>query len=421
MVIIGAGPGGCALACLLARRGIRALVFDDDKRPDLLVGESLVPAAIPLLRKLGVEERVAEFSVMKPGASFFHGDGTRVHLKFQKGRGSPGYAYNVPRPQFDNLLRERAEELGVEFVDARGCVKESVHPDRELELTAESLEKAGFAPGEHPGLVVDASGRTRLIARTLKLDAERGGRADVSYFAHYENFAHDEVDPGGIIISVLDRGWSWRIPLQGRMSVGIVIDKESAKELGDTPEERLDNAIKCEPLLKKKGGNAKRVTDVMVFSKYQRISKCGYGKGWVMLGDAFGFVDPMLSPGLFMALESAYLLDRYVFAKAGVKWPKDRYLDRYCRELRDWHESWQELIDYFYDGRLLRLSAAGMALSKGKGEWSPAKIMERHMIRVIQAMAAGFATRSRYNRMVLRRSCEYLVWDVPDAEYYSVK
>lgn len=422
VVVVGAGPAGCTLACLLAKRGIKVVVFDDDKRPDLLVGESLVPSVIPVLRSLGIEDRVKAISVLKPGASFFHGSGTRVHLKFQRrGKKNPGYAYNVPRPQFDQLLRDRAEELGVQFVDARARIQPSEDPERELELSAESLAEAGFSDGCHPKVLVDASGRSRLFARTLKLDATRGSRADVSYFAHYENFVHDEVDPGQIIISVLEQGWSWRIPLQGKLSVGIVLDKDAAKSLGRSPEERLDNAIRREPLLKEKARNARRVSEVATYTKYQLISKRGYGKGWLMLGDAFGFVDPMLSPGLFMALESAHLMDKWVFGhREGADFVKKR-AERYCAELLAWHRAWQELIDYFYDGRILRMYEAGKLLSKDKGRLSPARLMEAHMTRIIQSMASGVSTRSFYNRKLLKESSKYLIWDVPEADFYAVK
>ena len=142
VAIIGAGPSGCALACFLAQRGIQCIVFDDDKRPDLLVGESLLPAVVPILRKLGIEDRVRKFSVEKPGASFFHACGTRVDLKFKKrGKNEPGYSYNVPRPEFDNLLRDRAIELGVSFVNHRAKIQPSDHPDRDVELYSFTLSK----------------------------------------------------------------------------------------------------------------------------------------------------------------------------------------------------------------------------------------------------------------------------------------
>ncbi|MGJ8634994.1 MAG: NAD(P)/FAD-dependent oxidoreductase [Luteolibacter sp.] len=419
VAIIGAGPAGATLACLLALRGIRTYVYDDDKRPELLVGESLIPSVIPVLRQLGIEDRVREFSTFKPGASFFHGGGSRLHFSFRdRGSKAPRYAYNVPRPRFDKLLRDRAIELGATFIDSRAKVQKSKNPARELELNPESLALAGLSENQHPDWLIDGTGRSRLFARTLNLPAQRGTRKDIAHFAHYENFTHDEVDPGQIIISILENGWSWRIPLQDRLSVGIVIDKDTAKKLGNTPEERLQNAINREPLLREKGKNVRRVTDVMTYTNYQLISEQGHGKGWIMLGDAFGFVDPMLSPGLFMALESASLLDSYVFSKPN---PTEAYIQKYCSELKSWHSSWQELIEYFYDGRILRMYEAGSSMAKNKSALHPAKLMERHMSRVIASMASGTGTRSSYNRNLLKHSSRHLIWGVKDADHYSVK
>jgi len=414
IAIVGAGPAGSTLACLLRLRGIRTVVFDDDKRPSLLVGESLLPSVVPILRKLEIEDRVREFSTFKPGASFFHTSGTRVHFQFlKKGTKNPGYAYNVPRPQFDKLLRTRAEELGAFFIDSRATLQRSTNPERDLELSPESLKLAGLS--EQPDVLIDGTGRSRLFARTLGLPAIKGKRKDTAFFAHFENFDHDEVDPGQIIISILNHGWSWRIPLQGKLSVGIVMDKDKAKEFGPTPEERLEKIITQEPLLREKGTRARRITDVMTYTNYQLISEQGHGKAWVMLGDAFGFVDPMLSPGLFMAMESAVLLDTHFFDDRG------KGLEKYTSELLSWHHSWQELIEYFYDGRLLRLYEAGHQLAASKGPRNPAHLMEKHVSRVIAGMASGTETRSEYNKKLLFYSAKHLTWDVPEVDFFAVK
>lgn len=414
VVIVGAGPAGCTLACLLSMRGLNVTVFDDDKRPDLLVGESLLPSVIPILRTLDLEDRVREFSVHKPGASFFHGCGTRVQFTFRKkGKKNPGYAYNVPRPKFDNLLRTRATELGVTFVNHWASVQKSSGRSRELELTPSSLKAANLT--DHPEWLIDGTGRARLFARTLELTAQKGPRKDIAYFAHFENFDHDEVAPGQIIISVLKNGWSWRIPLQGKLSVGIVINKEAAKNLGTTPEERLENAIRTEPLLREKGARSRRVTGVMTYTNYQLIGDKGYGNGWIMLGDSFGFVDPMLSPGLFMAMESAVVLDRSLFSG------KPKGAQAYCDEIRSWHESWRELIEYFYNGEMMRLYEAGSATTANAGPFNPAKYMEKHVSRVIAAMASGTDTRSIYHKKLLSYSSKYLSWGGHDADFFAVK
>ncbi len=427
VVVVGAGPAGCTLAALLAQRGIPCLVFDDDKRPDLLVGESLIPGVVPVFQQLGIEDRVAQMATRKPGASFFVTDGgPRMHFSFKNVEGHlPTYAFNTPRPEFDHLLRSRAEELGATFVHARAELEAGTHnSEPTIQLSARSREVAGLKP-DAKSLLVDCTGRSRAFARTMKLGAEKGERDDIAYFAHFEDFDHDEVEPGQVIISVLRAGWSWRIPLPGRLSVGIVVSKEHAKTLGDTPEERLAAAIRQEPLLAAKATRARRITPVMTYTNYQLLTERGHGPGWVLCGDAFGFVDPMLSPGLFMSLVGAQQLDQWVF-RQGVEilnQPEKlaAALNQYSKRIVHWHRSWQELVRYFYDGRIFRIHLAGKNLSMRPSPLNLASRMERHSTRHIASMASGGWTCSRYSRGLMRFLSRYLVWDVPDAAEFAVQ
>lgn len=149
---------------------------------------------------------------------------------------------------------------------------------------------------EQPDLIVDATGRRRTIARLLDISSTTGPRKDMALFAHYEDWKH-EGPPGQIVICRTSHGgWSWQIPLPGRMSVGVVMNGETLRALGSTPGERLENAIDGDPILSSAGTGRKRVSDVPVYTNYQLISDRAFGPGWVALGDAFGFVDPMLSP-----------------------------------------------------------------------------------------------------------------------------
>jgi flavin-dependent dehydrogenase len=422
LAILGAGPAGSTLAALLAQRGFKVLVFDDAKRPDLLVGESLVPATVPVMRRLGIEERVAAYSQRKPGVSFLHREGTRLDFNFGPiAKSLPTYAYNIPRPQFDDTLRERAEELGARFVTHRAAVEKG-DATREIRLTAETLEAAGLT--EQPRFLIDATGRARLFARTLGIGAKSGERSDVAYFAHFEDFAHDFQPEGQVVISILDHGWSWRIPLPGRLSVGIVVHKDAAKTYGDTPEERLDHALKHEPLLREASKNSRRITPVMTYTNYQLVSDRGHGPGWAACGDSFGFVDPMLSPGLFMALESARLFDEHVFAKGPevLDSPETRIAGFQFAEaeLHDWHESWRELIRHFYDGGIFSLYETGTKFSARYKGWPGIAFMEKHMTRHIASMASGAFTRRKYSRGLVNFMRQHMLRDCRPPEDYAV-
>ncbi|MGY8688798.1 MAG: NAD(P)/FAD-dependent oxidoreductase, partial [Verrucomicrobiales bacterium] len=239
IAILGGGPAGATFAALLAQHGLHPVLFADEKAPDLLVGESLIPAIVPLLRRLGIEDRVAAISQLKPGVSFVHPKAKQdMDFTFESVEGVlPTYAYNVPRPAFDQLLANRAEELGVEIVKHRALVEPNGAEG--LRLTDTSLAAAPSLEGRQPDWVIDATGRHRHFARTLKIPATEGPRKDIAYFAHYDGCHHPKAE-GQVIITRLETGWSWRIPLaEGRMSIGVVMDRDAAKALGDTPETRL--------------------------------------------------------------------------------------------------------------------------------------------------------------------------------------
>src|SRR5262245_39280905 len=162
VAIVGAGPAGCALGILLAGQGADVTLFDDGRHPELLVGESLVPAVVPILRRLRMEEELATFSCVKPGVSFIWSQGFRVSVTFK--RFAPGvfpYAYNIPRPRFDKAILARAVAAGVRHVPVRAKLQPHDAPPTgaELTLAPETLARATALGGRAPHLIVDATGR----------------------------------------------------------------------------------------------------------------------------------------------------------------------------------------------------------------------------------------------------------------------
>jgi flavin-dependent dehydrogenase len=389
--IIGSGPSGATLASLLALKGVEVTLFDDGRRPELIVGESLIPAVIPVLQRLGLEERAAAICQLKPGVTFTFGVNDEVEFCFQSlaRAGRPTYAFNSPRPAFDRLFDQRADELGVKRVKVRAKVERA--GEEGLRLAEETLAQAPWLGGRQPDLLVDSTGRNRLFARTMEIPSEVGPRKDVAYFAHYEGFI-EKPPHGQVIIGRLEAGWCWRIPLPGRLSVGVVMNKDDAAKLGATPAERLEAAIDRDPLLAPAGKARRRITEVATYTNYQLIANRGHGPGWVMTGDAFGFVDPMLSPGVYLALHSAELLSEHLDDMEG-----------YSAHLRKLLQAWMKLIQYFYDGRIFAMYHTGMAFERQfPGRLSAA--MHRFFDRTIAAMASGFTTTSRFGHGLLQLS-----------------
>jgi len=400
--IIGSGPAGATLASLLAMKGVDVTLFDDGRRPDLIVGESLIPAVVPVLRKLGLEERAAAICQHKPGVTFTFGVNDRAEFCFQSlsHYGGPTYAYNAPRPAFDHLFDERADELGVKRVRARAKV-ERVDKDG-LRLDEETLAQAPWLRGRQPDLLVDSTGRGRFFARTMEIPAEVGPRKDVAHFAHYEGF--EACQPQGqVIIGQLAAGWCWRIPLRDCISVGVVMNKDDAARLGTTPGERLEAAIDRDPLLSAAGKNRRRITEITTYTNYQLVSERGHGPGWVLAGDAFGFVDPMLSPGVYLALHSAELLTELLDD-----------LPAYSREMRKLIKAWMVLIQYFYDGRIFAMYRAGMAFER----MFPGRItdsLHRFFDREVALMASGLDITSRFGHGMLQIMSHPASWKTDPA------
>lgn len=399
VVIIGGGPAGSALATFLVQAGHNVTIFDDGKRPNLTVGESLIPSVIPVLRKLGVEDRVAAIGLRKPGVTFKLNAGEDINFTFAPvGRcGLPTYAYNVPRFEFDRILSDRATEVGAVRVPVRAEV-EVTHPNG-IRLTSETVAQAPSLKGRQPDLLVDASGRNRLFARTLNIPTRTGPRKDVAYFAHFENCLQ-EGPLGQVLIGRMEHGWCWRIPLPGRLSIGIVLNRDAAAKLGDSADERLMTAIKTDPSLSAISANAKRITDVATYSNYQLVSENGHGPNWVLIGDAFGFVDPMLSPGMHLAVTSAELLAKNLDDLAGFTTTVQRQLN-----------AWMELIEYYYDGRMFAMYHTGQDIVR-RFDSPLTRLMNRHIETRIACMASGATTASRYSRKLIQFMANHGIWQI---------
>jgi flavin-dependent dehydrogenase len=389
VAILGGGPAGSGAAALLSGRGLDVALFNEPNGADPIAGESLVPGVVPILRRLGIEENVARIGVRKPGVSFFSRSGKSFHFGFDSLPSKfPPYAYNVPRPAFDHLLFDAAVSAGAEAIPAHaGVVADGDH----LRLEPAALDLVPRWRGRQPDLVIDASGRRRLAARALSISARIGPRQDVAHFAHYEGFPA-EVPAGQVRITHMAHGWSWQIPLQGKMSFGIVLDRTAAAALGSDPESRLDAAIRNHTA----PGAVRRITGVKTYGNYQLVSDRGAGANWAAVGDAFGFVDPMLSPGMMLALQSAEILDASL-----ARLPLAGALESYAGRVTALLTAWMDFISYFYDGRIFYMHETGMRLRE-RHPCLPTGIPEALVRRNLASMASGFSTGSPFSVGVLR-------------------
>jgi flavin-dependent dehydrogenase len=390
VAILGAGPAASTLATLLARAGAKVAMLHRPRTAPLLVGESLVPAIVLMLRKLGVEEEVAAFSKYKPGACFNIGEQMDFPFAFKDFCGSfPPYAYNVPRIQFEDTLLATARKSGAKVFDLSAGVERIGNTDR-VQLNAETLAALGdFFPGQ-PDLIVDATGRARLLPKLLDIPSREGGRKDTALFAHVDT---TKLYQDGYVHSTrLDHGWSWRIPLPGRVSVGVVIGSEFLAQFGGTKEERYDNLLKQDSVLRTVAGGAKRLTPVMEYTNYQLVSGRMVGDGWALVGDTAGFIDPVFSSGLFIGMHSAFAL-----ADAIQKGSPEAF-QNYQKEVTHHLTIWHEIVGYFYDGRLFTSFSVGEKL---RGNFLM-RLAFPHINKHMGKIFLGAASTSPYSIRLLR-------------------
>jgi flavin-dependent dehydrogenase len=308
VLVIGGGPAGSTAATLLTRRGRKVILLEKAHHPRFHIGESLLPMNLPLFERLGVLEKVQAMGVFKPGADF-EADNERGYNTFAFKRAignSPPHAYQVWRQDFDKMLfdharaagadaREGHEVVAVEQVDSRcSSVEVRAEDSHSYRITAQ--------------YVVDATGRDTFLSTKKHLRRKNEEHQSAAIFGHFRGAeCRPGEDAGNISIYRFGHGWMWMIPLPaGVMSIGAVCRPAYLKQRkGRTVDFLLDT-------LKQNEGVRKRIEhatliggDVRVTGNYSYDSAQMGGPGWVMIGDAFAFLDPVFSSGVYLAMSGA--------------------------------------------------------------------------------------------------------------------
>ncbi|HEY2773013.1 MAG TPA: tryptophan 7-halogenase [Candidatus Binatia bacterium] len=385
VAVLGGGPVGSSLSAYLARSGMRVALFHKAKRPPIIVGESLVPAIVPFLRRLGIEKEVEAFSTYKPGATFVLSTENDISFRFDQAIGAEvNYSYNTPRDRFDAAILGAARAAGATIIEGTAALERENGSDR-VRLSDKAMELAGDALSGQPDFIVDATGRSRTIGNLFEIPFVEGPRKDTALHAHMKGVPL--VVEGNVHTDRLSRGWCWRIPLPGRVSIGLVVNAEHLARFGPSIEDQFAGTLAEEPVLSRWSAGAERVTPVVKYTNYQMRSVRGVGENWATVGDSFGFIDPVFSSGLLIGMEGALELSQALVAGT------DRALKRFEQHVLYNLKVWQRLVDYYYNGSLFTLFLIGQYKAKQKG-WS---VLNRHFGRHMPRVFTGEATRSRYS------------------------
>ncbi|PZC50366.1 MAG: clorobiocin biosynthesis protein Clo-hal/halogenation protein CepH [Chloroflexi bacterium] len=315
VVVIGGGPGGSATATLLADDGLKVVLLERTTFPREHVGESLLPASIPVLEKLGVMPAVeAAGFVTKRGATLVWGkDADPWSWYFADDPEQRPTSFQVVRPEFDKILLDNARARGVDVreehhvldVDFEG---DRAHAVRFLHDGDEGRIEARF--------VVDASGQAAIIGRKRDLRQWDTFFRNLAVYGYYTNAKHlDPPNDGNIFIESFAHGWLWKIPLHtGVTSVGVVVDQEVAQEglREHGAQGFLEAHVAQAPHMRELLAGATFVGEANIERDWSYSSSSFAGDGFVLVGDAACFVDPLFSSGVHLALGGATLAATYV-------------------------------------------------------------------------------------------------------------
>lgn len=363
-IVIGGGPAGSTAATLIAQQGYRVLLLERDAEPTFKIGESLIPSTYWTFKRLGMLDKLrASHFPQKFSVQFFTrtGKATNPFYFFETNPHESAVTWQVMRSEFDQMLLDNAAENGVEVRRGISVRKVLFEGDKAIGVVAQeksSSDKNNDLETIHGTVIVDSTGQRSLIGRQLDLNTIEPNLKKASLFTHYEGGHRDAgIDEGATLILHTEEkdSWFWSIPLpSNRTSIGVVGELDYLLQNRRGPDGKLnaqkifdEELEKCQPLKQRLEG-AKQLFPIQTTKDFSYRASRIAGQNWVLIGDAFGFLDPVYSTGLFLALKSGEMAADAIIEAFREGDFSEMQLGSFGQTFVDGMEAFRKLVYAFY-------------------------------------------------------------------------
>jgi flavin-dependent dehydrogenase len=320
-IVIGGGPSGSTTAALVADAGYRVLLLERDVEPRLKVGESLMPETYWVFERLGVLDAMKQGPfVQKVGVQFVSSSG-KESSPFVFTRHDPhecSRTWHVERAKFDPFLLDNAAKKGVEVRCGARVLEVVFENDRAIGVRIASTDGAAASAGGGSGeiirasVIVDAAGQAGVLGSRFGLRNPNPAFRKTAIWGHFKGSRREIIDNGVMTVcfrTQSNNSWFWHIPLSNDVvSIGVVGDADYFFRPGaGTPDEIFDHEVADCPAMAKRLEGTEKVAGLDVVKEYSYATQRASGDGWVLVGDSWGFIDPIYSSGVWFALKSGQL------------------------------------------------------------------------------------------------------------------